>query len=486
MKPSILFITTDEQHRTTVMQQNRPMPLPGINGLLSCSTVYENAYSVSPVCLPSRCSWMTGLYPHTSGCISNIMGATLPFKLPNLFSCLKEEGYKTSMHGKCHFIPVPYPATRGDITQEYEHFIHYYKSLGMDCLNLQDDKNNSLWYYDDYSKELENKGLLTKYREAFHGKYPDLELPEFPLESKYHPDSWVGDKTLEYLDGCNPTEPHFIWTSFSGPHYPMDAPKEYYDCVDMDKDFERIYKPGEWDDESKLHHNSYHGPGGTEGSGNAPGGAQKEFNDEYWKIWRKKYYANIVQIDSYIDKIISKANDIFGDNLLVIFTSDHGDLMGNHGLWGKNHSLHEDVLRVPLLVKYPNQCQKKTVTSQVSSLEVFPTILAEAGCRIPDLCDGVKLSDMVKQGGRKYIISECDNRVAVIKDGYKLCLNVYQPSNKLYKELYNLNIDPNEFNNEYNNPKYLTQRDELHQILADEGLLKTVFYDEKTRPYWLA
>jgi hypothetical protein len=73
---------------------------------------------------------MTGMYPHHSGSISNIFGASLSLQFPNLFTELKKQGYRTALHGKCHFIPVPYPATRGDMTLEYEHFIAYYKLLG--------------------------------------------------------------------------------------------------------------------------------------------------------------------------------------------------------------------------------------------------------------------------------------------------------------------------------------------------------------------
>lgn len=487
-KPSILFITTDEQHRSTVMEKERPFSLPGLDGLLGCSDIYENAYSASPVCLPARCSLMTGMYPHCSGSVSNIFGASLSRQFPNLFTCLKSAGYTTSMHGKCHFIPVPYPATRADVTLEYEHFSDYYRSLGMDHLDLQDDKNNSLWYYDDFSKELEQKDLLTAYRKAYHGAKPPFVIEDFPLKKENHPDSWVGRKALEYLDCCRADSPHFMWVSFSGPHYPMDAPNDYLNTVDMTRDLPRYVKDGEWEDKTKLHRNSYYGPGGTEGSGNAPGGAQKEFNDAYWEMWRRRYYANIVQIDGYIDKIIKKARKIWGDNLTVIFTCDHGDMMGNHGLWGKNHSLHEDVIRIPLLVSRHGQKNARRITQTVSSLEIFPTVLSAAGAKIPERCDGMPLNKMTKSGGREYIISECDNRVAVISGGIKLCLNVYERTGELYRELYDLNSDPHEFINLYNDPAYEKHREKLYRILErheqSEGLLSTVFYTNDKKPYW--
>lgn len=490
-QPSILLITTDEQHRDTVLRTPKPMETPAIDRLLACSDVYTGAYSVSPVCLPARCSWMNGRYPHCSANISNQMGASLSLNAPNLFTCLKKAGYGTSLHGKCHFIPVPYPATRPDRTLEYEHFRFYYSALGMDRLDLQDDKNNSLWYYDDFAKELEREGKLTLYRETYHGKYEKCTLPHFPLAPEDHPDCWTGRKALEHLDRLDGQSPQFMWVSFSGPHYPMDAPDEYFDRVHLEQDYPRAVREGEWEDGSKLHAHSYYGPGGTEGSGNAPGGAQKAFDEEYWKDWRTRYYANIAQIDEQIGRIVDKAKAVFGEeNLVILFTSDHGDMMGNHNLWGKNHSLHEDVLRVPIVLHHPGQQERRDIPQTVSSLEVFPTILSLAGCPLPESCDGIPLEEMALRGGREYIISECDYRVAVIQDGLKLCWNVYERTGQMYHELYDLKNDPMEFVNLYEDPSYRQRRDALIQILnrheEQEGLLSTVFYDGKSRPYWFA
>ena len=93
-RPGILFITTDEQHIDTVYRTDMPYALPALHGLMACSDVYRDAYSASPVCLPARCTWMTGLSPYRSGCISNHFGASLPLpdQIPNLFTCLKEAG----------------------------------------------------------------------------------------------------------------------------------------------------------------------------------------------------------------------------------------------------------------------------------------------------------------------------------------------------------------------------------------------------------
>lgn len=490
-RPSILFITTDEQHLDTVYRTDMPYALPGLHSLMARSDVYTQAYSASPVCLPARCTWMTGLMPHRNGCISNNYGATLPLQLPNLFTSMKAGGYATSLHGKCHFVPCPYPAVRKYLTQEYEHFKVYYQALGMDHLDLQDDKNISLWYYDDYSTEMEKAGLLAEYRDRFMTSIQPGTLPDYPHAKETHPDSWTGERALAYLDRCTPEDAHFMWVSFSGPHYPMDAPSDYNARIDMDRDIPRRWREGEWDDHTKHGHMGYWGTGpSTEGSGHAIDHAQKNYTPAYWRTWREKYYANVVQIDDYIDRIIRKAEGIWGDDLYIVFTADHGDMMGNHSLWGKNSALYNDVLRVPLVVHRPGQTARRDVSQTVSSAEVFPTLLEMGACDIPEGLDGTTLATMEEQGGRDVILSLCEGRVAIIKDDLKLCVNgvgfELTKDSKIYRELYDLTRDPDEFENLYDDPAYQARRDALEAMLREEpNLMRTVFYQQDDRPYWL-
>jgi membrane-anchored protein YejM (alkaline phosphatase superfamily) len=196
-----------------------------------------------------------------------------------------------------------------------------------------------------------------------------------------------------------------------------------------------------------------------------------------------------VQIDEYIDKIIGKAFHIWGDNLIVIFTSDHGDMMGNHNLWGKNHSVYEDVLRVPLIIHYPGQKERVTVKERVSSLDVFPTILDCAKVKIPSQCDGMPLKEVVAKGGRNVLISSCDQSLAIINHHMKLSIILDGISNKMYFELYDLCRDPHEFTNCYNKAEYATEQDELIRLLEKEerekGILSRVFYlPREDKPYW--
>ena len=488
--PSILFITTDELHIDTVYRPDMPYELPALRGLMACSDVYQDAYTASPVCLPARCTWMTGILPHRTGCICNNFGASLPRELPNLFTCLKAAGYTSSMHGKCHFVPVPYPAVRPYLTQEYGHFKHYYESLGMDHLDLQDGNSVSMWFYDDCGIDLEKQGLMQEYRRRFITEKVPGVIPDYPNPPETHPDSWTGRKALEYLDRCSADQPHLMWVSFAGPHYPMDAPNEYMDRVDMDRDIPRRWREGEWDDETKQNRLAYFGIGpGCEGCGNAVDHAQKNFDEQYWRRWRQKYYANIVQIDDYIGKIINKAKSIWGDDLCIVFTADHGDMMGNHSLWGKNSCLYNDVVHIPLVVHHPGQKERRDVAERVSSVDVMPTLLSMGGVEAPAGIDGRLLDDVVADGGREYVISSVANRLTIVKGRWKLCINAVggelDDDTPIYRELYDLRLDPHEFTNLYGREDCAAIRQELEEILsAQPNLMRTVFRKRTDPPFW--
>ena len=152
-RPAIVMITCDELNRKTLgCYGGKAITTPHIDSLAEEGTNYENYYTVSPWCLPSRCSILTGRYPHNSGAYSNFRKCALDTGISNLFQSLRESGYRTSVFGKCHFAPVPYSETRADRTLPYEEFKAYYESLGIDHLELEDDKQVSVWFCDDTAK----------------------------------------------------------------------------------------------------------------------------------------------------------------------------------------------------------------------------------------------------------------------------------------------------------------------------------------------
>ena len=476
-KPAVLLITADELLCEALScYGNQAVATPNIDRIAATGLRFDSAYTVSPWCLPARCSMLTGLLPHNSGAYSNFRKCALDEGVPNLYKELKTYGYVTAHIGKCHFAPVPYGRTQPDKTLPYGEFRNYYLRLGMDRLALQDDKQVSVWFRDDYADELDRAGLLEDYRNAvWEGKNNGRVFP-FPGPAEWHPDTWVGRKAVQCIEQHDPDKPFFAWISFSGPHYPMDPPAEYLDCVDMSRDTLRRQTEGEFDNPDRLHHTSYHGRGGIDGCAAAPAGACKNYDDAYWRRMRHHYYANVAQIDEWVGRILDAAEKRFEDNTLVIFTADHGEMLGNHGLWGKHDSAYREVLRIPLAVNDPGSTatpassaassQQKTepagtgpgIDALVSTVDVTATCLAAAGGP-SEFGDGKDLRQLVPAGGRTHVLSEGEGFVA-ITDGIHTLVRVQQPGRRpgqpgrFHDELYDRSVDPGQVRNFIDDPDH--------------------------------
>ena len=207
--PPIILVTCDELRQDALScYGNRVISTPNLDALAASGARFDRAYTNSPWCLPSRCSLATGLYPHNNGAYSNFRPVSLDPALPNIYSLLRGAGYHTAHIGKCHYAPVPYSQTRPDATLPYDEFRAYYRSLGIDYLELQDDKQVSVWFMDDYARELESAGYLEAYRAATWDRENAKVFP-FPGPAEWHPDSWVGRKAAEYVAAYESEQPLF-------------------------------------------------------------------------------------------------------------------------------------------------------------------------------------------------------------------------------------------------------------------------------------
>jgi arylsulfatase A-like enzyme len=450
-KPHVVLITMDELHKEALSCCGaRAIQTPNLDRLAASSLSFGRAHTASPLCLPSRATLATGLWPHNHGAVSNHPPSALRPELPNLYTCLRAAGYVTAHVGKCHYLPVPYGETRPDVTLPYEAFREYYLSLGIDHLDLQDDKQVSVWFYDDYSRELDAAGHLAAYRDAMWNRTWRKVFP-FPGPAEWHPDAWVGRKAVAYLEGCDGARPTFLWVSFSGPHYPFDPPAAYLERVDVDRVGVGHSREGEFDDDKKIHHRSFHGPGLIDGAGQAPERACKNFTEAYWRRLRQHYLANVAQLDDEVGRILHAVERALGQDVLIVFTCDHGEMMGNHRLWGKHACGYEDVMRVPMFVRLPGQAVGQVSDALVSLVDVMPTVLAVAGVEGPPM-DGRDLRTSVADGGYPVVFSEANGFLAATDGRHKYVH--FSRGGKTLSELYDLEADPHEFENRVHDPDH--------------------------------
>ena len=267
------------------------------------------------------------------------------------------------------------------------------------------------------------------------------------------------------MDDYGADQPLFLWVSFSGPHYPFDAPAEYYERVDMSLDA-RVFSASEFDDASRIHSATFHGRAGgaIDGRMQAPGGATKHFSEAYWHDLRRNYFANVAQIDEAIGQVLASLDSRFGDDALVIFTADHGEMLGNHGLWGKNNCAYEDVWNVPLIVNYPHAAAAQTSDAMCMLADILPTCLEAAGLA-HDFCDGLPLGHRAGSGGADYVFAEGEGFLAVGDGRFKLA-RVAQ-GERQHTELIDLESDPHEFVNRIGDRALGAERARLQAALVD-------------------
>jgi len=472
-QPAIILITCDELRRDALsFYGNQAVHTPNIDAIAKAGTAFDNAYTVSPLCLPARCSIITGRYPHRSGAYSNFRESPLKGGGRNLFTMMNGAGYTTSVIGKCHFAPADYGAAKAGLTLPNVKTEEYYKSLGMDTLILQDDKLGSLWFYDDYSRELDQAGYLAGYRER-HWNGGHHFVYEFPGPAHLHPDAWVGAKATETIARDDGAKPLFLWVSFSGPHYPFDAPKEYLERVDQDKLPPRVFDPKEYESPGRIHFDSYHGGENTcaDGCFQATGRACKNYDEDYWRRLRVSYHANMALIDDYVGRIVAAVKEKYGDDYLLIFTADHGEMLGDHGIWGKQDCAFDSVLRIPLFVKFPNRGAAPRTGAMVNTCDLFPTFMEAAGEQ-PRGCDGKNLRVHMESGGLEYTFAESEGFVTAT-DGNMKYVHIQKWGGN-FRELYDLRNDPYEYTNLADDPAYAPALAALREKVIEHFMPKVL------------
>lgn len=459
VRTPILLITTDQLRRDALgCFGGQAVATPHLDALAASGQVFDRAYTASPWCLPSRSAIITGRYPRNNRAYSNFRDCRLDPSTPTLYSTLRDAGYRTHHIGKCHYAPVPYSTTRPDQTQPYEEFADYYRSLGIDELDLQDDKQVSVWFRDDYAADLDAAGHLEAYRDAVWDRSA-AKVFTFPGPAEWHPDAWVGRRAVERIGEADPEGDHFFWVSISGPHFPFDPPAEYLDRVDLDE----LGEPDGWgeelDDPSRMHHWSRHGapePGWIES------GRNDRFDADYWRRLRHHYLANVALIDDQIGAILAAARERFGSDVAVFFTPDHGEMLGNHGMWGKGHCFYDDVLRVPLITDLPGLPTGRT-DDLVSLVDLMPTMLGLAGAE-PAATDGHDLRSPDR--AHDHVFSEGEG-FSTVTDGRHKLVTVHAYGHR-FSELYDLDTDPGELTPiPDDDPDHLAARARLSRVAVD-------------------
>lgn len=381
-KPNILILMSD-QHRADVMgcAGNPVVATPHLDQLANEGVRFDRAYCQGPLCMPSRASFLTERYVRDHGVSENNWDT--PHHLPTFPQALRDAGYHTSCIGKMHLYVHGGGERRTRDTRER---VDDLRAYGFEEPIEAVGKHAAASIRSEYTDELERRGLYSQYREwmmlhrygrgqiEVNGKLVD-RLPMYhtastPLPGDAYLDNWIGQRAVEWIERYDRQEPFLQWVGFAGPHDPWDAPREYVDryaATDMPLGCLAPPEPG---DPGPLQAfiRAFQEFGGSEG-----------LTDDVIREIRRFYYANVTLIDEQIGAILA-ALERRGmlENTWVIYTTDHGEMLGDHRMLTKM-VFYEPSVRVPLLIRPPGGRPALATGALVEQVDVPATLRAIAG-----------------------------------------------------------------------------------------------------------
>ena len=495
-KPNILLITTDQQHFSTLGVTNPQIKTPALDRLAREGMRFERAYCTNPTCSPSRASMITGLYPAWHGCWA--IGVKLPEDVPTIGDSLQADGYETILVGKAHFQPLKSePGSESIECQPLMRDLDFWRGFhgpwyGFQHVETARMHGNESHAGQHYGIWLEEKGL-TNWKDYFQqwppspddryaGPYYTRDSQVWDLPEEFHHTHWIGERTVANMERCvQEDQPFFLWASFFDPHPPYTLPEPWasmYDPADMQPG---QFLPGEFENmppqyektlQADPDFSDYAEPGGQ----GLHGFHSHQHTEDEMRRSMACYYGMISLIDSEIGRILNALDRLgIAENTLILFTTDHGHFLGQHGLIAKGAFHYEDLLRIPMIVRYPGQVPGGAVSQALQSqVDFAPTWLAAVGIPIPGLMQGVNQLEVWRGAEEKArdhaLIENRHNPTSVhlrtyVNERYKI--TVYRSAD--YGELFDLQNDPQEHCNRWNDPEYQPVKADLllHFVQAE-------------------
>ncbi|WP_068726995.1 sulfatase-like hydrolase/transferase [Paenibacillus sp. DMB5] len=464
-KTHIWLITTDQMRADAVGIENATVLTPELDKLAAEGTFFTGAYCASPVCTPSRASIFTGRYPHVHGAWS--IGTTLKEDEITLCDHLKKADYKTIGIGKMHFRPQ----MKEDFSQEYEDPIHRDRGRSFDGTYYGFDEHhitedNCIGEYLEWLKAQDPDTAERFLKDRFRSSDAQSDIWESEIPPELHQTYWVAERSIEAILSHNTDQPLFLWSSFVDPHHPFDPPKAY---TDMYANIEISAPIREADDVNlRPQHLLRQGLRGY-----WPGGGQEHSLDENnIKRLIRNYYAMITFIDEQIGRIKKawRQKEIY-DDLIILFTSDHGELLGDHGLLYKGPWFYEGLTRIPMIVCGPGIASGQRTSAFMEHVDIVPTLLEAVGLNSTYGIQGVsqlgvlagRVSHVRDSALTAYIAHDRGINAKCLRTSqYKLVVF----AGETYGELYDLKEDPQENINRFEDSAFREIRSFMMELLA--------------------
>ena len=488
---NILFITSDQQRADCFGFEGRRVKTPHLDAMAFRGTRFANCITPNLVCQPARASILTGLLPRTHGVSDNGIDLDPAIAERGFAGALSARGIATALIGKAHFAtshtfePTGTPECRASSASYGPDWYGPY--MGFRHVELMLEGHNQhppmepprgqhyeRWYHQD--------GRGAALTRLYQTQLPPLtdahETFNSALPLAFHNSTWIGDRTIEYLR-THAGEPFCVWASFPDPHHPFDAPEPYCylhapDDVDLPPHPELDLDRRPWWHRASL-----------EGRPQMANEALRRFREKSSRTPRQtaaqmrrliaNYYGMISLIDHQVGRLRQEVRDLgLADRTLIVYSTDHGDWLGDHGLLLKGPMAYEGLLRVALLVEGPGVPADQVIDDPVSTVDLAATFADYAGVELPGARHSASLRPLIEArgAGRDFALSEWDLRASrcgvdldlrtVRTRDHKLTLEL----NSGAGELYDLANDPDEMVNQFDNDAYRPARRRLTDMIA--------------------
>ncbi|MCU6709847.1 arylsulfatase [Paenibacillus sp. J5C_2022] len=373
MKPNLLLITVDQMRFDCLSALGHSVvETPNLDRLARQGVLYSNAYSATPSCIPARAAIMTGMSQRSHGRVGYLDKVEWRYE-HTVAGELAKAGYHTQCVGKMHVYPARNLCGFHNIVL-HDGYTHYNRdktgTSASEHFNQVDDYLN--WLREKAGAELDMTDLGLDCNASTVAR--PWHLPE-----ALHPTNWTVTQSIDFLRRRDPGKPFFLWSSFVRPHPPFDPPQAYFD---MYKDLPMPELPvGDWVDR-----------GAVERSGSDPTALRGNIPARRMNRARAAYYALITHLDDQIGRLLDALQEYgLQRNTIVLFTSDHGEMMGDHHYFRKALA-YEGSAKVPFILYDPTGAlglkPGYTASEVVELRDIMPTLLEAAGAPIPESVEG--------------------------------------------------------------------------------------------------
>lgn len=450
--PNILWVCTDQQRFDTIQGlSNSLISTPNLQRFMSDSVTFTNTFVQTPICSPSRGSFLTGRYPHCTGLRANgqyIRSSEL--LVPRI---LADNSYTCGLAGKLHLAPCA-----GGRLETDERINDGYK-----LFEWSHDISNAWPGHNAWRVWLERQGVNLP-------QFPKETVWGMPIAPKYSQTTWCADVATQFMRDQKGKGPWMMSVNIFQPHHPFYPTEEYLHRVDPAKMPNPAYKEGELENKTPFQQTDHQG---------AYGGKALSFTktspEEHRQI-TAAYYAMIEQVDTEMGHMLQVLDETGqADNTIVIFMSDHGEMLGDHGIYLKGPYFYDCLTRVPLMIRWPKHFKAGLkVDALVEMVDLAPTLLEAAGIPKAAGMQGRSLMPLLTgqtTTHRDSVYMEFFNAnfnypfppmlTSVRTKDWKL--NYYDQAR--YGELYDLQADPSEFNNLWHDPHRKDTREMMMQTL---------------------